>query len=43
MPPNLRSLSLLAINLFRLGSLVGVACVIVGSRRNRKLKQTNQL
>ena len=43
MPPGtLRSVSFLAINLFRLCFFVGVACAIVGARRNRKLKQTNQ-
>ena len=43
MPPGtMRSVSLLAVNLFRLGALVGVVCVVGGVRRNRKLKQTNQ-
>jgi hypothetical protein len=42
MPPGtLRSVSMLAINLFRVGILVGIACGIVGARRNRKLKQTD--
>jgi len=39
MPPGtLRSVSLLAINLFRLGFFVGVGCAIIGALRNRKLK-----
>jgi predicted tellurium resistance membrane protein TerC len=43
MPPGtLRSLSFLAVNLFRICFFVGVACAIVGARRNRKLKQRNQ-
>jgi hypothetical protein len=43
MPPGtFRSVSFLVINLFRLCILIGVACAIVGARRNRKLKQTNQ-
>jgi predicted tellurium resistance membrane protein TerC len=39
LPSTLRSVSFLAINLFRLCFFVGVACAIVGARRNRKLKQ----
>ncbi|HEY4283180.1 MAG TPA: hypothetical protein VGM62_08950 [Chthoniobacterales bacterium] len=40
MPPGtLRSVSFLAINLFRLCFFVGVGCVIIGVLRNRKLKQ----
>jgi hypothetical protein len=43
MPPGtLRSVSFLVINLLRLCIFVGVTCTIVGARRNRKLKQTNQ-
>ena len=43
MPPGtLRSVSFLVLNLFRLCFFVGVACAIVGARRNRRLKQTNQ-
>ena len=38
-PSTLRSVSFLAINLFRLCFFVGVGCAIIGALRNRKLKQ----
>jgi predicted tellurium resistance membrane protein TerC len=38
-PGTLRSVSFLAINLFRLCFFVGVGCAIIGARRNRKRKQ----
>lgn len=36
----LRSVSYLAVNLFRLGFLVGIVCAVIGVRWNRKLKQS---
>jgi predicted tellurium resistance membrane protein TerC len=38
-PGTLRSVALLAINLFRVCFFAGVACAIIGARRNRELKQ----
>jgi hypothetical protein len=39
-PGTLRSVSYLAVNLFRLCFFVGIVCAIVGARRNRQLKQS---
>jgi predicted tellurium resistance membrane protein TerC len=38
-PGTSRSVSFLAVNLFRLCFFVGVGCAIIGARRNRKMKQ----